>query len=696
MSAAPVQTGGDSKLSPSPSASPRPSRSGHGTFRPDVEGMRGIAVLLVVLYHVGIPGIRGGFTGVDVFFVLSGFLITDLLVKEAARTGRISFVQFYARRTRRLLPAAILVLTVTLVASLLVHSPLEQFRYASSAVATSIYVSNLHFMRQATDYFAPNLASDPFLHTWSLAVEEQFYLVWPMLIALGFSGRRPAGRLVRLIIAVCVFSFAACVWLTVVKKPWAFFGSPLRAWEFGIGGLACLVPMAVLRDRPGLCRALGWGGLVAVLAGAMTLSGKMLFPGPWAFLPAIGTVGMLLAGTGKPGVGVGVPLGSAPLQHLGRLSYSWYLWHWPVLVLALAVAPDLSVAGKALCALGALAAAAVAFALVENRIRFHPALLPRPGLSLGLAAALSLAGLVFGLGSHGYAARLLSRAPQRSFAKAVNDGPSLKRRGCFMSEARKGLRQCVFGDSGSATTVVLFGDSHAAQWFPALEQVAIERHWRLISMVRASCPVATVPVYDPRGGGEQAECAVWRKLALHRIMEVRPTLVVMANSVGYIKRPGESDGFSQLSYGQWEEGTRTTFVSLDSAGVRGLLLRDTPRAKADVPICLSRAAYFGWEQQECSAERDAALYPEIYHLEQQAASGLPHVSTVDLSDLICGPIVCETLQGGNVVYRDHSHLTATYARSLAPALAQRIVPLIGPAVPPRAGSTPAEAARAAK
>jgi peptidoglycan/LPS O-acetylase OafA/YrhL len=637
--------------------------------------MRGIAVLLVVLYHVGIPGVRGGFIGVDVFFVLSGFLITDLLVKEAARTGRISFVQFYARRTRRLLPAAILVLTVTLVASLLVLSPLEQSRYAASAIATSIYASNLHFMRQATDYFAPNLSSDPFLHTWSLAIEEQFYLVWPMLIALGFSGRRPVARLVKLIIAVCLVSLAACVWLTIVKKPWAFFGSPLRAWEFGIGGLACLVPAAALRHRPGLCRALGWGGLVTVLIGAAALTGHMLFPGPWAALPAIGTVGMLLAGTGTPGIGVGVPLGSAPLQHLGRLSYSWYLWHWPVLVLALAVAPDLSVPAKALWATGALAAAAVAFALVENPIRFHPALLPRPGLSLALAAVLSLAGLVFGLGSQEYSGRLLSQQPQRSFARAVRDGPALTRRGCFMSEARKGLRQCVFGDSSSATTLVLFGDSHAAMWFPALEQIANERHWRLISMVRASCPVATVPVYDPRGGEEQQECAVWRRLALRRIMELRPTLVVMANSVGYIKRPGESEGLSQLSYGQWAKGMRTTFVSLDSAGVRGLLFRDTPRAKTDVPLCLSRAAYFGWEQRDCATDRDHALYPEIYDLEQRAAGGLSHISTVDLSDLVCGSAVCETVQRGMVVYRDRSHLTATFARSLAPALLQRIEPL---------------------
>ncbi len=692
MSAAPVQAGGDSKISSSPSGPPRPSRSGHSTFRPDIEGMRGIAVLLVVLYHVGIPGIRGGFTGVDVFFVLSGFLITELLVKEAARTGRISFVQFYARRTRRLLPAAILVLTVTLVASLLVLSPLEQSRYASSAVATSIYVSNLHFMRLAADYFAPNIASDPFLHTWSLAVEEQFYLVWPMLIALGFSGRHPAGRLVRLIIGVCILSLAACVWLTVMRKPWAFFGSPLRAWEFGIGGLACLVPVATLRDRPGLCRALGWGGLAAVLIGAMTLSGDLLFPGPWAVVPAIGTVGMLLAGTGMPGIGVGVPLGSVPLQHLGRLSYSWYLWHWPVLVLALAVTPDLAVPGRALCAVSSLAAAAVAFSLVENRIRFHPALVPRPRFSLALAAVLSIAGVVFGLGSSKYADRLLSRAPQRSFAEAVGDGPSLRRLGCFMSEARKGLRQCVFGDSASATTLVLFGDSHAAQWFPALEQVAIERHWRLITMVRASCPVANVAFYHPRGKGEQAECALWRRLALHRIMELRPALVVMASSVGYVKRPGESDGVSQLSYDQWEDGIRTTFVSLDSAEVRGVLLRDSPRAKTDVPLCLSRAAYFGWGPRACTFERDAAVYPEIYQLEQRAASGLPHVFTVDLSNLVCGPVVCEPVQRGMVVYRDRGHLTATFVRSLVPALSQRIGPLIGPANPPSTDGRSAEAA----
>jgi peptidoglycan/LPS O-acetylase OafA/YrhL len=663
----------------SPQTIHRRAPSSHSTFRPDIEGLRGIAVLMVVLYHVGVPGSGGGFTGVDVFFVLSGYLITDLLVKEFGRTGKIDFFAFYARRARRLLPAAVLVLAVTVLAGAVLLSPLEQRQYARSAMATAIYLSNLFFLRETTDYFAADSAHDPFLHTWSLAVEEQFYLVWPLLIVLGLGVRGSRGRLKLLISAVCVVSFVACIWLTLKYKPVAFFGSPLRAWEFGIGGLATLLPVAAMTARAGRCRALGWAGLLGILLSGALVSGDLGFPGPSALLPAVATVMALVAGVGAPGQGVGVVLGSAPLQHLGRLSYSWYLWHWPVLAFIAASGADVPMAGRLLGAAGALAAAAAAYALVENRIRFHPALVPRPKLTLGLAGALSLAGVTLALGAGGYARWASSGPRQQAITAAVGDNTALQDNKCVVGFTGRGVRECVFGDTLSAVTVVLFGDSHAEQWFTALEPVAQERRWRLVTMVKAGCAVGSVPVYSAALGRRSDECAAWRREAIRRIIARSPDLIVAANSIGYVIRPGRPDGYSRLTPEEWRDGNRRTLAALDSAGLRTVLLRDSPRPVKHVPTCLSRAEYRGRDEAECISDRSIAVDDAVFAVERQAAAGLRHVSLLDLSDLFCGPDRCDPVKDSLVIYRDASHMTASYAKTLAPALSQRLGPLVSAA-----------------
>ena len=655
-----------------------PPRASHGGFRPDIEGLRGVAVLLVVLFHVHLPGVAGGFIGVDVFFVLSGFLITGLLVREATRTGRINFVQFCARRTRRLLPAAVLVLAATIVVGSVVFSPLEQRTFAKSAIATSAYLSNVQFMRQAADYFGADAAADPFLHTWSLAVEEQFYLVWPLLVALGLSGRRPRVRLVTLVAGVCAASFAACVWLTMDHKPWAFFGSPLRAWEFGLGGLAMLTPISGLAARPAWSRALGWTGLALILGSGLLVTGERFFPGPLALLAATGTVAVLLAGGATPDTGVARPLGTAPLQHLGRLSYSWYLWHWPVLVMASVVVPDLPLAGRLLAAGCALGLAAATFALVENPVRFHATLVPRPRLSLGLAGGLSAAGLALAFGAREYAARTNAAPRFQAIVEAKDDAAKLYRDHCLTGFDSKRLRQCIYGDSLSPTVVVLFGDSHAAHWFPAIEHTARARGWRLVTMLKAGCPTADVPVYSPTVGRDVDQCAGWRAEALRRILALRARAVVLSNSQGYVIRPGREDGYSRVTSRQWQDGSRSTFSLLDSAGVRVIALRDAPRPEWDVPICLSRAEQRKREGTECSTSHSVAADSRVFDSERRAAEGLQRVSLVDLTDLLCGPETCEAVRDGMIVYRDNSHLTATYVQSLAPRIAARLAPLVPP------------------
>ena len=340
-------------------------------FRPDIEGLRGIAVLIVVLFHCGIPGFSGGFVGVDVFFVLSGYLITGLLVAEIQKTSELSLLQFYARRARRLLPASALTLVVTILLGAIILAPSELDLVGHAARAAALYSSNIFFDKNAGDYFAPNVRSNPLLHTWSLAVEEQFYLFWPLLILLGLRVWRSMKSLVTVLSGLTIISLGTGVWFTANGGTFAFYELPARAWEFGIGGLAVLLPRSTLKIPVGWWLAFGWLGILAILGSAHFILGDTSFPGWIALIPVMGTVAALIAGTEHPRLGVGVLLYSDPLQMLGRLSYSWYLWHWPFLVFAAALLPHISIAGKTAAAAVSLTVAGIA--TISSKIRFDSA-----------------------------------------------------------------------------------------------------------------------------------------------------------------------------------------------------------------------------------------------------------------------------------------------------------------------------------
>jgi peptidoglycan/LPS O-acetylase OafA/YrhL len=263
-------------------------------FRPDIEGLRGVAVCLVVAYHATPRRFHGGFLGMDVFFVISGYLITGLLVREIEDTGRLSFAGFYARRVRRLLPVSALVLLTTALACSVFLSPIQQSRLRESASHTALYISNFWFLRQSTDYFAPAIGNDPFLHTWSLAVEEQFYLVWPALILLALRGRNPRRTLFAVMVAIGAASLALCVWLTRTLQPWAFFSPFTRGWEFAVGGIALLLAPWELRIPPALRSLASWLGLAAIVAAAAVLRGEAGWSGWLAVIPVLGTAAILL------------------------------------------------------------------------------------------------------------------------------------------------------------------------------------------------------------------------------------------------------------------------------------------------------------------------------------------------------------------------------------------------------------------
>ncbi len=370
-----------------------PVRQRRVGYRPDLEGLRGIAVLAVVLYHAGLPVISGGFVGVDIFFVLSGFLITGLLWRGRQELGRWRLADFYGRRIRRLLPVSALVLAVTTVVGVLVLPPLQVRSLLVDARWTALYAVNYRFAVQGTDYLTASAPPSALQHYWSLGVEEQFYLLWPMLlVGVVYLGRRRARSLsVAALTAVAVASFLVARNWTAVSPAWAFFSLPSRAWELAVGGVLALTASRIPRHP--VVVVLGWLGLAAIGLACVFIGASTPYPGMAALLPVLGTVAVIAAGVPAMGAGrnwsAGRMLSVAPLTAMGRLSYSWYLWHWPVFILGAAIlGRAVGFADKVLLLVIGLLLAMATHGLVENPCRFSP-WLQAPRRAVVMAVALT-------------------------------------------------------------------------------------------------------------------------------------------------------------------------------------------------------------------------------------------------------------------------------------------------------------------
>ncbi len=645
------------------------------TYRPDIEGLRGIAVLLVVAFHCGVPGVTGGFVGVDVFFVLSGYLITGLLVAEIQKTSRLSLLHFYARRVRRLLPASALTLAVTLLIGAFIMAPQELAFAGRAARATALYMSNVFFAKNAANYFNPDVESNPLLHTWSLAVEEQFYLVWPMLIMLGLLFWRSRKSLLVVLSVLTLLSLAVSVWSTASAQTFAFYQLPSRAWEFGIGGLAALLPVGFMKLPSRGWLAFGWLGIAMILASGHYISSVSIFPGWVALAPVLGTIAALIAGAEQPGRGSGIVLGSAPLLVLGTLSYSWYLWHWPFLVFAAALFPTVSFAGKVTACVAALLVAAITHHFVENPIRFHPYLVKRPAVSLYLGAAITLFSVALAVVSIRFASRLADAPNMKAIKATFDDNPmsDAVRRRCMATMQSRSVQTCAFGDTASKTNIVLFGDSHAMQWVNPLTDIANANGWKLTTMLKAACPATDIVVKPPN----TQPCASWRADALRQIAALHPALVIVGNSTIYLGQKGKPASRFDVSLEEWQNATKRTFEALSSAGITVVAMRDNPFFPFDIPTCLARSIRHSWYPGgSCAISRSEGLNPAIFDAEKAGARGLPNVHFIDLTDRFCEGKVCPAIQGGLVIYRDSNHMTRTFAETLRPVLEAQLVPIL--------------------
>ncbi len=695
------------------------------SFRPDIEGLRAVAVLLVLCYHADLLWMTGGFVGVDVFFVISGFLITRLLFESQRKHGRVQLVEFYVRRMKRLLPAAALVTLSVLVAARLWSNSLHAEDISTDAIFSALYVMNFHLAAEGEDYLRSDNAASPLTHYWSLSIEEQFYIGLPLLVlALVLVNR--AYRRVALIGALCLVvavSLLRSITMTPDNAVDAYYSLSTRAWEFGIGGLIALFAPAMLKVPRTAAVAGSWAGLAMIAAAGFLFDDRTEFPGSAALLPVLGAALVIAGGARQHAAGAEALLGTPPAQWVGMLSYSLYLWHWPVLVfLPLAIDKPLTTQWTLVAIAIAVVLSVVSFVLVERPIRQLSLRKPiwlAPGL--GLSAATALAAVVFaatlpalnGSGEPAEAAPVTASAgksqattvtaaleaglgvqqvpsnltPRLEKAEADNDYAN----GChldFRTVAHPA--NCSFGktDAPAARTMVLLGDSHAAQWFAPLNDLATARGWKLLQRTKSACPVAAVTPHSDVLRRAYTECPTWRKERVEEIVKLGPALVVVGQAdlnVGVKENDAE-----------WAKATVETLTALRASGALVVVLGDNPTAPHDPVECVADNLK---DVRRCVYTRDVGYKPTATRASTLASalrtSGFDLLPT---TDWICAREKCPAIVGNMLVYRDDNHITKTFSKWLAPLLEPIVVyaearsPVAAPApTPTPAPATPTPA-----
>ena len=694
---------------PLPAAQPprrkegKPTKQASSTaVRPEIQALRAIAVMAVVIYHLWPSVLPGGFVGVDVFFVISGFLITSLLLREIDRTGTLSLSAFWARRARRILPASLVTLAVCAGATV-VFVPLCYWQqFLEDMRASTAYVQNWHLASSAVDYFAAADGPSPVQHFWSLSAEEQFYLVWPVLmvgVLLVLRRRPPHLRrwAIGIVMAVLTaLSLAYSIRHTATDPAAAYFITPTRAWEFAVGGLLALVPM-VEGVGDTVNAALSWLGIAAIIFAGVAYTNATAFPGYAALLPVLGAVAVIWAGAPKRRWAPTPALKLAPVQFVGDISYSIYLWHWPLLIIAPFVIDHAGDTPTALVILMlTILLSWLSKLLIEDPARRSPFLVRRgAGWTFAFAAAATALVLAVPIGGISYvqaqirkderaSARLLASKPS-CFGAAARDperpcsNPKLtfavvpkpvqaRKLGnapCKIVEERGRVRVCAFGvaPAKAKATFALIGDSHASHWRAALAVVARREHWRGLSVTHTSCPLskATAKIVEP----DRSECVQWNRQVprwLARHPEVS-TVFVAEHSGGLVVTPRGTDQF-----GAQVAGYTSAWKALPESVQHVIVIRDTPKMRGTTLGCIERAmAAHRRPGPACAVPRGRALDRDPAAVAVARARS-PRFELVDMTPFLCDRRSCYPVIGGALVYKDIHHITAVYGTSLGPYL----------------------------
>ena len=596
-----------------------------------IQGLRALAALLVTIFHARL--MPGGFIGVDIFYVISGYLITGLILREIEKTGGLNLNSFYQRRIKRLLPTSVFVLFITAILGLLVLPAITREALGRDLFAAAAYISNYLFAWWENDYQNLDATPSPFIHYWSLAVEEQFYLIWPVFIL--FLSRYGKSAIFKGVAIVTGASFLFSIYLTQANPIWAFYSLPTRAWELGVGALLLYIPDKYLRNR-----YFPWIGAIGIAIASVRFDEGTAFPGYNALLPVIATA--ILIGT--------IPIwprffndlsNNRTSQWLGAISYPLYLWHWPALVLpAAALDRPLRIRERLLCIAITVILAHFTSKYIEQPLRHREFSAKKIYGFFASTTALSLIAAIVIIASSSDLIKVAGTSYKFNLEQVMQT-PSIYGDGCHVHYGEDESEECLYGDLKSDKTIILYGDSHAAQWFPALEIIATKNGYKLISLTKSACSSVESP-RDDQGAFRSSECDRWRKNSIQRINELQPDAVIVS-SFQYFNPPEEFVDRDKW----WRDGQRILLTNLQGSSRNLAYISDTPHPLSDIPSCLAAR-----NPKDCdTSEKTPNLIIDGF-------------SKVDPNPWLCAR-ECPAIKDGYVVYRDASHISVDAAIALS-------------------------------
>jgi peptidoglycan/LPS O-acetylase OafA/YrhL len=674
----------------------------------EIQGLRAIAVLGVVLYHANFKWIPGGYLGVDVFFVISGYLISQLIVKEIASTGKINLANFYARRIRRLLPAALLVIISTVAVGRHLISPLRFRDLGFDALSSIFYGANYRFYLSQIDYLNVGAKPSLFLHFWSLCVEEQFYLFWPILLFIGWQFFKRFGVFLTLLVAL-VSSFYYSFTITNTNPIFAFYSLPSRVWEFALGALTFLVVSKISNIYRFIRFLFGWFGLSALIYSMLIIKDSQPFPGTVALIPTLATAGVIAASSKGKFFGSFV-LTNPIFYGIGAVSYSLYLWHWPVYQLMGEVVGS-NIAGINLMIYAAILVALTfsTYFVIEKPIRNYKRLARKASYGFVWGGAVSLLAAIIALNSVVNLVSITNPAIATASSQSQNNPveviptplpiqttaesqifdtiqnyPQATKTPIDISVLTKTFfdgecqaknkdteaKSCVYGNSNGLTNIILFGDSHATQWMPALNQIGLKNDFKITMFTKAGCPASDLYVLYEIAQDKlikYPECAIWRKNVLAEINVMpEPDLIVLAASSKY---NDGSDPKRNLDF--WVKGYKSTVLSLQKYSDKIIILNDTPHPGIPEPLdCLGK-------NLNVPSNCDLTFSQIVTPLDRMEAltqiSSEYNIPIIDPISWLCKESICPIVLDGIVAYVDSSHLSAQMSERLAPLLEQSVL-----------------------
>ena len=608
---------------------------------PQIQALRALAAGLVLIYHA--KWVDGGYIGVDIFYVISGFLITGILLRELDSKSTISLVAFYARRTKRLLPASFVVIFTTALAALILLPASMRQSLGKDVIAASTYISNFLFALWENDYQNLNSTPSPFIHFWSLAVEEPFYIFWPLFILILFRiGKHRA--VFYGVLTTLVASFLFSLYLTERAPIWAFYILPTRAWELAAGALLVFLP-ELRKFRP----VVALFSFVAICIATLIFDRTTPFPGIAALAPVVATV-LLLASRSKWPPLINVIAQSRVTQWLGAISYPLYLWHWPVLVIpAIYLGEALTLVQTLLLLASTILLAGLTHRYIETPMR--EVKLSDHKVFTFAAIATSASILIGGLT---YIQHSNSIAIDNGFTVSLADvrsKPKINEDGCHIHIRQTVSPRCEYGDLTSDETIVLYGDSHAAQWFPALDLIGKKRGIKIVSLTKSACPSAEV-IKELSSQYDVKDCQAFRDSSVARINKIKPLAVILTGM-----QPFTAPYSDESARSWWLAGESTVFNRIKSATKFPIYLTDTPLPQIDIPDCLVAG-----RNAKCDTSRPVA------------AEVAPGLIPINPTPWLCTD-KCPAVVDGIVAYRDKSHLTVEMSKHLSVQLENALLRL---------------------